>query len=63
MNTEQGTSPDATGFSNRERTHDPVLSRLDVLEGKLDDIVYALEQIQERLLDLNTDSPGYSVTD
>lgn len=62
---EATTSPDATGFSGPSNVDQLgyLVAKLDTLEGKLDDIVYALEQIQERLLDINTEGPGYSVTD
>jgi len=68
-------SPDATGFSGIdvndatavrgaiEPTLKRVIDRLDAQDVKLDDIIYQLEQIQERLLDLDISGPGYSATD
>ena len=55
MTVDAQTSPDATGFSSETASGDPLMqlnSRLDTFERKLDDIIYGLEQVEEKLHDI-----------
>lgn len=56
MTVDTGTSPDGTGFSDGERpASDPfeqLYRRLDTQDQKLDDIIYAIQQVEEKLHDL-----------
>lgn len=51
MDIDQVTIPDGTGFSgSTPQAH--LNRRLDTIEGKLDDIIYAIQQVEEKLHDL-----------
>ena len=62
-----GTIPDATGFSGCTTSNDPVvqlLAQLDVIEVKIDDLQYAVEQLAEKLAELDVPyNSGYSLDD